>query len=102
MNSNKYLFICNQGKHRSKTAAELFGGTYARVYSQDNPVTKELLADANTVFVMEEAQRKVFGERFPKEYLEKKIINLEIEDIYDYGSKELKNQLKEQMKKVKQ
>jgi predicted protein tyrosine phosphatase len=96
---NKLLFVCNQGQNRSKLASELFGGNYAGLYSEKHPLTKELLEEAQIVFVMEEEQRKTIGEQFPKQYLSKKIINLNIPDIYDYSSEELKTKLQKAMSK---
>jgi len=46
------LFICNQGKNRSKTAAQLFSGRFetdsAGLYS-DTPVTEVQLAQADLI-----------------------------------------------------
>lgn len=97
----KMLFICNQGMHRSKTASEIFGGDYAGLYSENNPLTSEKITKADIVFVMEEDQRKEIAKRFPKEYLTKKILNLDIADMYSYGSEKLKNKLKSAMKTMK-
>ena len=47
---------------------------------------------------MEQHQRKWISERFPKEYLKKKILCLEIPDVYGRGQEELKKEL---IKKVK-
>jgi predicted protein tyrosine phosphatase len=94
MTQKNYLFICNQAKHRSKTAFELFGGDYAGIYSEHNPLKKYQLEWADILFVMEEEQRIFIGEHFPKEYLLKQIINLNIPDIYDYNTPELKIQLR--------
>ena len=88
------LFICNQGENRSKTAAEILGGNYAGIYSENNPVTKEKLVEAETIFVFEDEQRKWMGKNFPEEYLKKRIINLDIPDTYYYQQKELVRLLK--------
>ena len=90
------------GMHRSKTAAELFKGTYAGIYSNRNPVTKELLQEADIVYVMEPHQRKHIADNFPKEYLLKQIICLEIPDIYNYNDKKLIKILKEKIEPKKQ
>ena len=91
------LFVCNQGRHRSKTAVKLFSGRFAGIYSEDNPLTKELLVWADKICVMEEHQRTFIANNFPKEYLQKKIVNLEIPDIYQYDQKKLKETLKKKM-----
>lgn len=84
----KLLFICNQGKHRSRTAAELFAGehqtAYAGVYSEEQPVTQELLAWADTIFVMEEQQRTWIVEHYPQIMLRKRVLTLNIPDRYQY------------------
>lgn len=98
----KVLFVCNQGKHRSRTGAEIFtdryDSKYAGVYSEENPLTKELLEWSDLVIVMEDEQRKIIGERFPKQYLTKKIISLNIPDIYSYMQPELKQLIKIKIK----
>ena len=100
----KILFICNQGKHRSKTASELFKDkhetNYVGIYSEDRPLTKELLNWAELIVVMEELHRKFIAENYPKEYLQKKIICLDIPDIYSFGQKELVKTLKMKSKKI--
>jgi predicted protein tyrosine phosphatase len=91
------LFICNQGKNRSKTAAELFSGKFqtasAGLYS-DTPVTKSQLSQANVIAVMEEKHRREIAKRFPIIYMQKKILILEIPDIYRRGQPELVQFLK--------
>ena len=88
----KVLFICNQNKHRSKTAEELFRNTFETQsvgLFDGKPVTREALAWADIVLVMEEEQSIELAKRFPKEYLQKRIISLDIPDTYSYGQKEL-------------
>ena len=61
------------------------------------PVTKKQLQWADTVIVMEDTQRSELAKRFPKEYIQKRIITLEIPDIYNYGNSKLKDLLQEKM-----
>ena len=86
------LFICNQNKHRSKTAEELFKGKFntksAGLYN-GNPVTVELLLWADVLVVMDELQRKELVRRFPKQTLQKKLITLDVPDTYYYQQPEL-------------
>lgn len=89
------LFICNQAQNRSPTAAKLFGGKASSLYNEDNLLTKELLEKASTIYVFEEKQRTEIGKRFPEQYLKKKIINLDIPDIYRFDQPELIKILKE-------
>lgn len=96
----KILFICNQNQHRSKTAEELFRGEFetrsAGLYN-GQPVTAATLEWADLVVVMEDEQRVELSRRFPKQYLQKQIISLGIEDVYRYGQEELIQQLKRKM-----
>ena len=88
----KILFICNQNQHRSKTAEEIFKGKYetksAGLYNE-KPVTESQLEWADLVVVMEDRQRSELAERFPRQYMKKKIISLDIPDKYYYNQPEL-------------
>ena len=94
------LFICNQGKNRSKTAAEVFSGRFttasAGLYG-DTPVTETQLAQADVIVVMEDGHRTEIAKRFPRVYLQKQILVLGIPDIYDYGQPELVRLLRVRM-----
>lgn len=93
----RVLFICNQNKHRSRTAEDLFRGDFetrsAGLYN-DRPVSRELLEWADFVVVMEGSQRAELGRRFPNAYLKKRIISLEVPDIYQRDQPELVSELK--------
>ena len=91
------LFVCNQGENRSKTAAELFNGKFASLYNLKNMLTKELLEEAEVIYVFEEEQREEIAKRFPSQYMKKKIINLDVLDIYKYNQLELIKILKEKL-----
>ena len=88
----KVLFICNQNQNRSKTAEKLFKGRFntksAGLYN-GIPVTKKLLSWADVVVVMEDGQRSEIAERFPDTYVQKRIISLNISDVYHYNQPEL-------------
>ena len=98
------LFICNQNQDRSKTAAEIFQNRFktksAGLYCQ-KPVTSKQISWADVVMVMEEAQRSEISKRFPKQYIKKRILSLEIPDQYHYNSpsliKILKTKIEEYM-----
>ena len=87
----KVLFICNMNQHRSKTAEELFRDRFdtksAGLYN--NEVTEEQISWADVVVVMEDFQRSELAKRFPEQYLTKRIISLDIPDIYSYNQPEL-------------
>ncbi|MBW2973023.1 phosphotyrosine protein phosphatase [Candidatus Woesearchaeota archaeon] len=96
------LFICNQNMYRSKTAEDLFKGVLsvksAGLYN--NLVTADQLDWADLVLVMEEEQRIELGKRFPKQYMQKRILSLDIPDIYCYNQPELIELLKKKMEAI--
>ena len=109
----KVLFVCTEGKHRSRTAAE--------VYKKLHPKTKtdyigtldfDNLSKANynyaalewadIVYVMEECHKEeiiYFTDSNLKIYVKIKV--LEILDIYSYNQTELIAILKEKLKRRK-
>ena len=99
------LFICNQNKHRSKTAElvfhERFNVKSAGLYG-GKLVTKKELEWADIVFVMEEEQRHELAKRFPGEYLRKRILNLDIPDIYTFNQPSLAKLLQRKVKEYDQ
>lgn len=88
----KLLFICNQNKNRSKTAEEIFRDRFetksAGIYSETT-VTKAQINWADVIIVMEDAQRSEIAKRFPKQYIQKHILCLDIPDVYHYNQPEL-------------
>ena len=97
----KVLFICNQNQNRSKTAEQLFKGKFetksAGMYN-NNPVTEKQISWADIVIVMEDGQRTEIAKRFPKLYMQKKILSLNIPDMYFHNQPELVNMLKSRIK----
>lgn len=93
----KVLFICNQNKNRSKTAEEIFKDSFktksAGLYNE-NPVSEKEISWADIIIVMEEDQRNEIAKRFPEHYIKKKILCLEIPDVYQHNQPELVNMLK--------
>ena len=91
------LFICNQNQNRSKTAERVFKGKFqtksAGLYNE-KPVTERQLSWADIIVVMEDEQRAELANRFPRQYLQKRILSLGIPDIYLYGQPELIKALK--------
>ncbi|MBI2666132.1 protein tyrosine phosphatase [Candidatus Woesearchaeota archaeon] len=94
------LFICNQNKNRSKTAELLFKDNFATksagLYAQKKVSAKELTW-ADVVVVMEEEQRHEVAKRFPKLYLQKRILNWNVPDSYLFNHPRLVELLKEKM-----
>jgi predicted protein tyrosine phosphatase len=102
----KLLFVCNANLHRSPTAEEIFKDRFETKSagiseSSTKRLTSELLEWADIVFVMEDRQREFIAEDFPKLYLKKKIINLDIPDMYWYDDAELIVILKNKVSKAK-
>lgn len=97
----KILFICNQNKHRSKTAEEIFKYKFdtksAGLYNT-KPVTAKELSWADVIMVMDEGQRSEIAKRFPTLYLQKRILSLDVPDVYDYGDSKLIKRLEMKMK----
>ena len=88
----KLLFICNQNKNRSKTAEELFRSKYqtksAGLYNS-KPVTAKQISWADVIVVMEEEQRQEVSKRFPQLSLQKRVLNFDVPDVYNYNDPKL-------------
>ena len=86
------LFICNQNQNRSKTAEHIFKNQFktksAGLYNT-KPVSEKQISWADVVVVMEDKQRTELSKRFPQQYMQKKIISLNIPDVYSYGQEDL-------------
>jgi predicted protein tyrosine phosphatase len=102
----RILFVCTANVHRSRTAHDLYRGNRryevrsagTDVYNDDpdeEPVTDELLAWADIVFVMEPYHRDAIEERFHAR--PGKIVVLDIEDRYDRGEPQLIRLLEERL-----
>lgn len=97
----KILFVCSRNKWRSLTAETIFknnpnfevksAGTEnsARIKINSNHINW-----AEIIFVMEKKHRERLLEKFPNEMNDKKIVVLEIQDIYKYMDPELIEELK--------
>ncbi len=101
----KVLFVCNQGMHRSRTAAEMFKGRletkFAGLFSE-SPVTEQQMQWADTIVVMEDFQREELRERFPRAFMLKRVLTLGIPDRYSYGQPELVRLIDEKMEELLQ
>ena len=99
----KILFICNQNENRSKTAEKLFKNRFttksAGLYNE-KPVTEKQISWADTIIVMENPQRTEISKRFPKQYMQKQILSLNIPDIFQYNQPELIKKLKSKVNKL--
>jgi len=99
----KALFICNQNENRSKTAGELFSNRYETKSAglfNNKPVSKKEIDWADIIIVMEDIQRGEIAKRFPSLYMQKRILSLDIPDIYSYQDPGLVNILEKKMIEV--
>ncbi len=95
------LFICSQNRLRSPTAEHIFASwpgievdSAGLNNDAEQPVTPELLAWAEVIFVMEKAHRNRLSSNFRPYLNGKRIICLDIPDEYDYMDPELVKLLK--------
>ena len=99
----KVLFVCNQNQNRSKTAQEIFKDRFqtksAGLYNE-KPISQKELSWADTVIVMENEQRSEIAKKFPKLYMQKRILSLDIPDIYHFNQPELIRALKSKMNEL--
>ena len=99
----KVLFICNQNKHRSKTAEEIFRDRFETKSAglfNEKPVNEKQLSWADLIIVMDDFQRNEIAKRFPKIYLQKRILSLNVPDMYSYNQPKLISLLNEKIKNV--
>lgn len=85
------LFVCTQNRLRSPTAEQAFAnwpGVETRSAGlgneAGNPVSPELLAWADIVFVMEQTHRAKLARKFRPHLRGKRVVCLDIPDEYDY------------------
>ena len=63
------------------------------------PVSHQQINWADVIIIMEEDQGDEIAKRFPVEYLKKRVLCLNIPDVYNYGNPELKKVLIDQVNK---
>lgn len=100
----KVLFVCTANKLRSPTAEDVFrdfpgieavsAGTDAEA---PRPLTKELVASANLIFVMENHHRERIRKKYKQRPADSRIVTLHIPDEYERGDPELVALLKEKV-----
>lgn len=101
MSVRHVLFLCSQNRLRSPTAEQVFAGwpgietsSAGLNHDAENPLTPELLAWADTIFVMERAHRTKLSTRFRSHLGHARIVCLDIPDDYDYMDETLVKLLK--------
>ena len=85
------LFVCSQNRLRSPTAEQVFADwpgieTQSAGLGNDanTPVSPELLAWSELIFVMEKAHRNKLAKKFGRHLNGKRVICLDIPDEYDF------------------
>lgn len=87
----RILFICSQNRLRSPTAEQVFAdwpgvetASAGLLNEAENPVTPELLAWAELIFVMERAHQRKLSRQFRAHLRHARIVCLDIPDDYRY------------------
>ena len=90
------LFVCSQNRLRSPTAEQVFShredlevDSAGTDHDADNPLTAELVAWADVIFVMEKVHRNKPQRRFRPALGGRRVICLDIPDDYDLMQPEL-------------
>lgn len=97
----KILFVCTANRLRSPTAEAIFGGTddfEVRSAGLDSaaptPVSDELVAWADRIYVMEKHHRNKLRKKFKTALGKTPVVTLHIPDEYEYMQPELVELLK--------
>jgi predicted protein tyrosine phosphatase len=87
----KVLFVCSQNRLRSPTAEQVFSGrrdlevaSAGTNHDAVEPLTHELVAWADIIFVMERAHRTKLQQRFGKSLGKARVVCLDIPDDYEF------------------
>lgn len=90
------LFVCSQNRLRSPTAEQVFSRrrdieveSAGTNHDADNPLTHELVAWADIIFVMEKAHRAKLQKKFRASLKGARVICLDIPDDYAFMDPEL-------------
>jgi predicted protein tyrosine phosphatase len=101
MKKRRVLFVCGENRLRSPTAEQVFADWPGIEVSSaglddgaDNPVTPELLAWADLIFAMERAHRARLQSKFRSQLKGRRIVCLNIPDIYRFMDAQLVRLLK--------
>ena len=89
--ARRVLFVCSQNRLRSPTAEQVFASwpgieasSAGLNHDAEVTVTPEILEWADLVFVMEKAHRNRLSRRFRAHLRKKRVICLDIPDMFDY------------------
>lgn len=89
--ARRVLFVCSQNRLRSPTAEQVFASwpgieasSAGLNHDAEVTVTPEILEWADLIFVMEKAHRNRLSRRFRAHLRNKRVICLDIPDIFDF------------------
>jgi predicted protein tyrosine phosphatase len=92
----RVLFVCSHNKLRSPTAEQVFSSwpgievTSAGLnHDAEEPLTSEMVREADLIFVMEKAHRNRLSKRFKADLGRARVVCLDIPDDYDFMDAEL-------------
>ncbi|RWD58130.1 MAG: protein tyrosine phosphatase [Mesorhizobium sp.] len=92
----KILFVCSQNRLRSPTAEQVFSKrrdieveSTGTNHDAENPLTPELVAWADIIFIMEKAHRAKLQKKFRASLKGTRVVCLDIPDDYDFMQPEL-------------
>ncbi|AEH85289.1 low molecular weight protein tyrosine phosphatase family protein [Mesorhizobium opportunistum] len=95
------LFVCSQNRLRSPTAEQVFSkrqdievASAGTNHDVDTPLTHELVAWADIIFVMEKVHRTKLQKKFKASLTKARVICLDIPDNYEFMDLELIELLK--------
>jgi predicted protein tyrosine phosphatase len=100
----KILFVCSQNRLRSPTAEQVFSRrddldvmSAGTNHDAENPLSSELIGWADVIFVMEKAHRSRIQRRFRAALDDKRIVCLDIPDVYGFMDPALVRLLEEKL-----
>jgi predicted protein tyrosine phosphatase len=103
----RVLFICSQNRLRSPTAEQVFStradlecSSAGLNHDAENPVTSELVAWAEIIFVMEKTHLNKLRWKFKSHLGNARVICLGIPDDYEYMDPELVRLLKNKVGRI--
>jgi predicted protein tyrosine phosphatase len=102
----RFLFVCSQNKLRSPTAEQIFSArtdidvsSAGTNHDAENAIDAEQIEWADVIVVMEKQHRRKLQQRFAAPLKSKRIVVLDIPDIYGFMDDALVEQLKVTMRR---
>ena len=96
MSIKRVLFVCSQNKLRSPTAEQVFASwpgievsSAGLNHDAVEPLTSEMVGEADLIFVMEKAHRSRLSKRFKADLNQVRVVCLDIPDDYEFMDPEL-------------